>query len=227
MDKIMNKFFKSSIITSAILIILGLLLIFESETTIISISYIIGSILVAIGVVAIINFIRKMNANINGSLDIVYGAVTIILGVLVITNPHAIASIIPFVLGIGIIISSATKLQYALELKQNNNNLWKATMVVSIISAICGVILLFNPFKGAVLFTKIVGIFITIYAILDIISTITIKKNVNEIHNVIERTVVEAEIIDEDEKTTTKNKTKKKTKKTKNKDKDNKSTKEW
>ena len=222
MDKIMNKFFKSSIITSIILIILGLLLIFESETTIISISYIIGSILLAIGVVAIINFIRKINANINDRLDIVYGIPTIILGVLIITNPHAIASIIPFVLGIGIIISSANKLQYSLELKQNNNNLWKAGMVIAIISSICGVILLFNPFKGAVLFTKIVGIFITVYAILDITSNITIRKSVKNIHDMIDRTVVEAEIIEEDEKETID----KKVKKTKNKSKNRRTTKE-
>lgn len=222
MDKIMNKFFKSSIITSIILIILGLLLIFESETTIISISYIIGSILLAIGVVAIINFIRKINANINDRLDIVYGIPTIILGILIITNPHAIASIIPFVLGIGIIISSANKLQYSLELKQNNNNLWKAGMVIAIISSICGVILLFNPFKGAVLFTKIVGIFITVYAILDITSNITIRKSVKNIHDMIDRTVVEAEIIEEDEKETID----KKVKKTKNKSKNRRTTKE-
>lgn len=222
MDKIMNKFFKSSIITSIILIILGLLLIFESETTIISISYIIGSILLAIGVVAIINFIRKMNANINDRLDIVYGIPTIILGILIITNPHAIASIIPFVLGIGIIISSANKLQYSLELKQNNNNLWKAGMVIAIISSICGVILLFNPFKGAVLFTKIVGIFITVYAILDITSTITIRKNVKNIHDMIDRTIVEAEIIEEDEKEIIN----KKSKTPKNKSKNRKTTKE-
>lgn len=211
--ELINKFFKSSIVTSIILITLGLLLIFESETTIVSISYIIGSIVVAIGVLAIINFIRKMNANINGGLDMMYGAISIILGILIITNPHAIASFIPFVLGIGIIINSATKLQYSLELKQNNNTLWKVTMIVSIISAICGTILLFNPFKGAVLFTKIVGIFIVIYAVLDLISTITIRKNVNDIKNIIEGTIVEADVVDETDKTQKRSKSKK-TKKT-------------
>ena len=39
-------------------------------------------------------------------LDIVYGIVTIILGVLVIENPKIIGSIIPFVVGIGILINS-------------------------------------------------------------------------------------------------------------------------
>lgn len=214
MESLMKKFFRSSMITSITLAILGLLLIFQSEATIISISYVIGGILVAIGTLAIIKFIKNTNNISKSELDIVYGVVTIILGILVISNPEAIASIIPIILGISIIISSATKLQYAFELKANNNSLWKTTMVISIFSTLCGIILLFNPFKGAVMFTKIVGIFIVIYSVLDIFSTLTIKKNVTIIHNAIEGTITDAEIIDEEE-TTKKIKKNKKSKKDK------------
>ena len=201
MDKLMKKFFRSSMITSIVLLALGLLLFFQSEATIVTISYIIGGILVALGVLAIIKFIQNTNKEGKNELDIVYGVVTIILGILIIKNPEAIASVIPVILGVAIVVSSATKLQYAFELKSNENKLWKATMIVSIISTLCGIILLFNPFKGAVVFTKIMGIFIVIYAILDIISTVTIKRNVKIIHNAIEAVVTDAEIIEEtDEK---------------------------
>lgn len=199
MDNLMKKFFRSSMITSTILIILGALLIFQSEATIISISYIIGGVLIAIGALALIKFVKNTNNVVKDELDIVYGVVTIIFGVLIIMNPNAIASIIPIIIGIGIIISSATKLQYSFELKENQNHLWKTTMIISIISTICGIILLFNPFKGAVVLTKVVGIFILIYAALDMISTVTIKKNVTAIHNAIENSVADAEIIEEEE----------------------------
>lgn len=199
MEHLMKKFFRSSIITSIVLIILGILLIFQSEITILSISYILGGILIALGVLAIIKFIKNTNNSSKSELDIVYGVVTIILGILIIKNPEAIASIIPIILGISIILSSATKLQYAFELKANKNSLWKTTMVISIISTLCGIILLFNPFKGAIVFTKVIGIFIVIYAILDIISTTTIKRNVTIIHNAIDRNITDAEVIYEEE----------------------------
>lgn len=199
MENLMKKFFRSSIITSIVLIVLGLLLIFQSEITILSISYILGGILIALGVLAIIKFIKNTNTLLKSELDIVYGVVTIILGILIIQNPEAIASIIPIILGISIIISSATKLQYAFELKANKNSLWKTTMIISIISTLCGIILLFNPFKGAVVFTKIIGIFIVIYAILDIVSTTTIKKNVTIIHDAIDRNIADAEVLNEEE----------------------------
>lgn len=176
METLMKKFFRSSLISSITLLIIGILLILQSEITIITISYIIGTLLIALGAIAIIKFIKNINNIAREDLDIVYGTVTIILGVIVIYNPEAIASIIPIIIGIGIVISSATKLQYAIELKDNLNGQWKTTLIFSIVSAICGVVLICNPFKGAVIIMQIIGGVIVAYSILDIISTITIKK---------------------------------------------------
>ena len=200
MEKILKAFYKSSIITSVILLILGVLLIFESEATILSISYIIGGCLIAAGLTAIINFFRTKIKDSFSELNIVYGVVTSIAGLLIVMNPYVIGSFIPIVIGIGIIINSAMKLQYAFELKNIHNNMWKTTMLISIISTLCGIILLFNPFAGAVILTKIIGGFIIVYAILDIFSTYTIKKNVVEIKKVIEQDIQEAEIVDEKKK---------------------------
>lgn len=219
MEKLMKKFFRSSLITSLFLIALGLLLIFQSDAVIYSISYIIGGILIALGVLGIIKFVQGTNKEQQTELDIVYGIVSVILGIVVIKNPQAIASIIPTILGISIVINSATKLQYAFELKANGNNLWKSTMVISIISTLCGIVLIFNPFKALTSFTKIVGIFIVIYAVLDMISTFTIKRNVKIFQKTMKEEITEAVVVKEEvdeteaEKTTKKIANKKKAKK--------------
>jgi len=180
------------------------LLIFRAALTIVSISYVIGGILIALGTATLLKFIKNTKNNNGNQLDLVYGLVSIILGIVVISNPQAIASIIPFVLGFIIVINSARKLQYSLELKQNENEMWKSTMIMAIITTICGVILVINPFKGVVFITKIVGILILIYAILDIISTIIIKSTVKQIHSAIEETIVDAKVIDEEDSTSKK-----------------------
>lgn len=212
MEKLMKQFLKSSIITSTILIILGILLVFQSETTVMTISYIIGGILVAAGALALIRYVRNAQGpEFRNELDIVYGIVTIIFGIIVIKSYQAVASIIPVVIGIGIIISSAGKLIYAFQLKANQNELWKTTMVISIISTICGVILLFNPFKAALGIMKIIGIFIIVYAILDLISTVAIKSSVIKIHKAVEETIADAEVVSESD--TKEKKSKRKNKK--------------
>lgn len=214
MEKLMKKFFRSSLITSLFLIALGLLLIFQSDAVIYSISYIIGGSLIAIGVLAVIKFIQSTNNEQKAELDIVYGIVSVILGVIVIKNPEAIASIIPAILGIGIVISSATKLQYAFELKANGNHLWKTTMVISLISTLCGIVLLFNPFKALTSFTKVVGIFIVIYAALDMISTFTIKRNVKLFQQTMKEGITEALVIKEEIESLEEEEPKEETKKT-------------
>ena len=104
-------------IFSLILLALGLLLIFQSEATIITISYIIGGILIAVGALGFIRFFGSKEKTSFKELHIVYGVISVVLGIIVIFNPKAVASIIPIVIGIGIIISGGSKLQLAFELK--------------------------------------------------------------------------------------------------------------
>ena len=191
MNKMVNVFVKSTIITSMFLLALGLLLIFKSDATILMVSYVIGAVLIALGVLAIINFLRSKSELYH--LDIVYGIVTIILGVLVIKNPKVIGSIIPFVVGVGILINSGTKLKYALDLKENNEGVWKYTLLVAIISAVLGVLLIFNPFKATSILVQIIGIVISIYALLDIVSTIILKKKFTKTHEIKEAELLKIE----------------------------------
>lgn len=206
MKTLMNKIFKSSILGALALVVLGILLIFESEATIVTISYVIGGILVAIGVLALLKFYKEVKENDDTGMDLVYGIISIILGIVVISNPKAVASIIPIIMGLLIILNSGTKLQYSIELKKNNNNLWKSTMILSLISTLCGVLLIFNPFKGAAFLTKLIGFLILLYAILDIISTIAIKNTVKKIKTAINDGIEDAKILEVKEKKTKKDK---------------------
>jgi len=204
MSNFMKKGFTSSLITSIILAVLGILLIVATEATIISISYIIGGILILLGFFGLVDYIRKIDTELKTGVDLVYGVVTVILGVLIVMNPKAIASIINYVLGIIIVISSAVKLNYAIQLKGNNNSLWKSTIIFSLITTICGLILIFKPFTGAIVATKIIGAIVLIYAILNIISTLTIRKEVLNLHKAIsnannEKVTREAEVVEEKE----------------------------
>ena len=220
MKNIINKIFKSSILGALSLVVLGILLIFESEATIVTISYVIGGILVAIGVLALLKFYKEVKDNDDNDtgMDLVYGIISIVLGIVVISNPKAVASIIPIVMGLIIILNSGTKLQYSIELKRNNNNLWKSTMILSLISTLCGVLLIFNPFKGAAFLTRLIGFLILLYAVLDIISTITIKSTVKKIKTAINEGIEEAKVIEVKEKQLEDKKEKNKKKERKNDD---------
>lgn len=166
-----------SLISSGVILVLGLLLFFKSSVTLMGISYIFGGLIIAIGVLAIVRFISNNHSDISNQLNIIYGIICIISGIFFIEKPEIIGSIIPVVMGIGIIISSSLKIQQSFNLKSLNSSYFFWSFVTALLSLICGVILLFNPFKGAVIITKVIGIFLVMYAILDICNTIVLKKS--------------------------------------------------
>ena len=200
MQKLIKSFYKSSMVTSISLFVVGVLLLFKSSDTIMFISYMLGGVLLVLGLVAIINFFRTSSMNPFNDLNIVYGVVTIILGVLVVSHPTAIATFIPFVVGLGILINSSIKLAYSIELRNNGDEIWKSTLILSSISALCGILILFNPFRTSVLVFKVIGIFIIIYSLMDVLSMYKIKKNFNVFSdNLISEddSAIEAEIVSE------------------------------
>ena len=168
-----------SLISSIFLLLLGLLLFFKSGATLIGISYLVGGVLIALGVIAIINFLRNRSKDIFVELNIVYGIVSIVAGIFLVTVPEFIGSIIPIVVGIAVIISSSFKIQQALVLKNLGSKYFAPFIIMAIMCLICGVVILFNPFTSAVVVTQIIGLFMIIYAVLDIINSFILKKSSN------------------------------------------------
>ena len=178
MERIMKSLVRSSYITSGLLVLLGLLLIVKSEDTIVVISYLIGGTLITLGIVAFIKFFKNNEKNIPDNFDVIYGIITIVFGIFIIVNPKLVASIIPFVLGAWILFKSAFKVAFGFELKGKNSPIWKPTLITSLISALVGIVIIFNPFKTLSFVFILIGIALVIYGIMDIVSTYQLKKNV-------------------------------------------------
>lgn len=174
MNKV-KRLFGMSMINSIIFLIFGLLLVFRTEGTIHLISSAIGLILLINGGFSVIKYFREDKNTVN----IIYGIVAILAGFVLILNPSTIVSILPFVLGIYFTISGVIKLKYALDIKNYQKSTPVFMLVMSILMIICGILFIVNPFEGAVAITKIIGIYLTIYSVLDIINCFILRKNVD------------------------------------------------
>ncbi len=182
MDMVENfkKMFRMSLISSVFFIVVGLFLILKPEVTLATISYVIGGIIIVIGVTFLIKYFSNKEYGMFSG-DLIFGVMSVIFGFILILNPTALAKIIPFILGIWIVISSITKIQYSLQLKTYNNKAWVSTMMIAAITFLWGLLLLFDPFEGAMVITQVIGMFILIYAVLDLAEVILIKKNLKDI----------------------------------------------
>lgn len=188
----MNKIFNASVVTSVIILVLGIFLFIQPDTVIHMISVILGGIILVPGVISLIDYFRNKN-----QASLISGIVTILIGLILIINTKLVAGILPFILGIYFIVSGITRLQYALQLKRQNIS-YTASLVFSILIIICGTLFIINPFGGALVITKVMGIFMIIYALLDLTNTIIIKKEMNEVKYKMKNAVIEVEVEDGD-----------------------------
>lgn len=171
-DNKLKSMFRTSVIVSLALIIVGIFLIVSPETTLSFVSYGTGIILLITGLIPTINFfINKENQK---YLDIsfIFGIIFIIVGIVIIINPKIVASIVPLLIGIWMIINGVIKLYYSILINKTVKSI--SSIIISLLILVCGLLLVLNPFGGAVTLTIIIGIFLVVYSVLDLAECIII-----------------------------------------------------
>lgn len=182
--KKINKRCNISLLISIIFVIVGLFFFIKPDTTVSIISYIIGGTLITGGIFSGYRYFSAKDIGSIFNFDLVYGVLMLIAGAFLLIKPYALGSFFPIILGLWIIINSVTKFQYALVLKKVKNSDWTYTCLISFLTLAWGIVLLFNPLKSALAITQIIGIFIIVYAVLDIIDNFIIRKNIEDILNI-------------------------------------------
>ena len=178
----LKRIYRASLIISALLFCFGLILIFNSEGFIKSISTIIGIILIIIGVLPVADFFRtrKEVDNFTG-VSLISGVFSIVCGLMFILNDSVITILIPIIVGVWMIINGVNKFRFSFELKDQKQSVWLFTFIFSIIIIVGGVLLIIHPVRGGELMYQTLGIIICIYAALDIAECIFIKKRVKQV----------------------------------------------
>lgn len=176
LEKILKKTGWSSLISSIIFAILGIILIVNPEGTVKAVSYILGAMFTLTGLYKIVNyFITKGRYNIY-NYDIVYGIIAVILGIVTIIYSKQIGTIFRILIGIWIIYSSIMRMSLSFKLKTIDSRVWMYSLVVALVMFVCGLYIIFT--SNIIIVT--IGITIFIYSILDIIESGIFIKNINK-----------------------------------------------
>ena len=155
-----------------ILGLVGLVLLLIPGTLNKLIGILIGVALLAVGIIAIVKYIKEKD---NGSsLNLVSGILYSVLGVIIIIYPYSIINLVTICLGVYLVINGLLKLKLSFVLKRITDK-WIGTLIMGIITVILGVVLIFNPFAGITI-TKLAGAFLVVFAVFDLIDTYIIQK---------------------------------------------------
>lgn len=180
MIKKLNSFINSSICISIMFIIIGIIMVLMPKMSLEILGVILSVILIINGVILMITDI-KLNNNFIPVDMLPASMLSILLGIMMLIYPNILSIIIPLMLGTWFIMTSIFKIRLTLYLSKIQNTPWLLLMLISILSIVCGFILILNPIDSSVAITLFIGIVIIVYAISDIINMIVLKRNIKNI----------------------------------------------
>ena len=140
-----------------------------------TIANVIGILVIMIGAFFLIGyFLRKELAA--GNNDLIKGLVIVCIGIFICVKSELVVSVLPVVLGIGVVLSGILKLQHAFDLKRMGFDTW----VRIGLTAAVNIFVILNPFSTVAWLIRLVGIGFLFSGVTDLITTIYVSKKASE-----------------------------------------------
>ena len=144
-----------------------------------TIANVIGILVIIIGAFFLIGyFLRKELAA--GNNDLIKGLVIVCIGIFICVKSELVVSVLPVVLGIGVVLSGILKLQHAFDLKRMGFDTWVRIGLTSAVNIFIGLIVILNPFSTVAWLMRLVGIGFLFSGVTDLITTIYVSKKASE-----------------------------------------------
>ena len=184
MENYIRKLGRNSIILSIILLVFGLFMYTNPISTINVMIIVFGVILVLDGLVHLVSYFAIKDEYRFFSSELVQAIIYIILCFVLMLNYYNISYLLPIVLGIWIVVESLFKLQIALNIRDIYDSHWGLLLGMSIITALLGAVILFNPVQSLALLTRICGVVLMIAEVISIFEGFSIISRVGKIKKV-------------------------------------------
>lgn len=188
---------KTSVITSVILGIVGVLLILWSEVVTDVISKLVGVCLIIAGAVNLYDYYKGNRDSIFTRSKVVYGVISFIAGIVFFTKPGLIKDLISVVVGIYILVASMLKIKEALTLKKIGIDKWITPFVLAVIELICAILCIFGNLIVPDLVIQFIGMVLVFYAVIDIVNAISVDQTNAKVTRVAKKEDVKEAIVEE------------------------------
>lgn len=172
MREILIKIKNLSLITIAAGFIIGIVLLVRPDESVQFISILCGVTVIMLGIGAWISYFTKFKSTILAIL----GTLAIIAGIILCVRYRSIVSAVIFLFGVFVLVGGIVDLISAIDAKRNDLKSWIVSVIMSAVTIILGLIVIINPFDSVMVLTQLLGAGLIVYAVMDLISFIQIRK---------------------------------------------------
>lgn len=185
LQKKINSFIFTNIGISALFAILGVIFIIYPDASLDVIRWIFAIVLLTSGAYMIAADMGRQRTLPFFSTSFT-GIIMVIIGLIFAFHP-SVMGIFPILLGAWFIASGIGELRFSPALKGVPGGFFNALSAV--ISILCGVILIFEPWGGAISMMMFIGIVMLVHAIISIIDMFVLKRNIKDLEKAFKKMI--------------------------------------
>lgn len=149
-------------------IIIGMMLLIMPQTSLLWICYAFGAVVLVTGIVCLIQYARIRGTGFTAPFMLVGGVITAGLGIFTLAKPQVVASFLPAVFGIFILVDGLSRVGTAIDLAKRKGQKWWVLLLLSVVSVTLGVLLVLHPFDAAVSVVMVCGILLIVEGALNL-----------------------------------------------------------
>lgn len=178
--KFLKEWKLQSALYAVLYVILGAILLLFPETTATTLCYALGIAAVVVGVSGVFVYLFRDAAHNAYRNDFVFGLVAILLGVFIFCKVELIISLIPFILGIAVIVSGFIKLQDCIDVRRMGYGNGLILFLLALVNLVLGIVLVLNPFHTAILLFRIMGAGLIFSGISDLVTSAYMSRKIKD-----------------------------------------------
>lgn len=149
-------------------IIIGMMLLIMPQTSLLWICYAFGAVVLVTGIVCLIQYARIRGTGFTAPFMLVGGVITAGLGIFTLAKPQVVASFLPAVFGIFILVDGLSRVGTAIDLAKRKGQKWWVLLLLSVVSVALGALLVLHPFDAAVSVVMVCGILLIVEGALNL-----------------------------------------------------------
>ena len=182
--KEVKQFSKSYIFISALYVVLGVVLLAWPTLSVQIICYGLAVAMIVIGISYGIMYFTKDSLEGFLQMDLVIGIVCLAFGIFILLNPTFLSSVLPFAMGIILLLGAIVKIQSAFNMKKLRLKKWYLILICALVIGVLGAVLLCNPFEEEKYMILYIGICLILDGLTNLISLICIQTRLRKLKKI-------------------------------------------